>query len=249
MQRSSNPAFLDHCCLNKGNDDTRWSKTFLLLLFHFISFTMGRRHQLFVVARIRDHFRTLAVVHHQWLYRMGPIERCLRLIHIFESEPNQIPIKQELRAACDKDDDFWTMDLIEPFPFVATCLLVGSSFEPEIGYHHRVHSLSFNVKLNHFINNDGITIIDISDTKNIKYCFAFLDGWRRRDLKPQSVGGYLARYEMDPGEDRDKDEDVKEEDELDEDQEQTTYQPKLRPMPRCFPSWIPGHKISLKSTE
>ncbi|KAI4101025.1 MAG: hypothetical protein LQ339_005253 [Xanthoria mediterranea] len=179
---------------------------------------MGQRHQLFVVARVRDRYRTLAVVHRQWLFEMGPIERCLRLIHIFEADPNQIPIKQEIRAACNKDDDFWTM---------ATCLLVGSSFEPEIGYQHRVHSLAFNVTLDGIDNNDGITIIDISDTKNIKYCFAFLDGWHRKGLKPQSAGGYLARYEMDPDEDSDEDEDVEEEDESDEDQEQTTCQPKI----------------------
>lgn len=157
---------------------------------------------------------------------MGPIERCLRLIHIFEAEPNQIPIKQELRAACTKDDAFWTIDLVEPFPFIATCLLIGSSFEPEIGYHHRVHSLSFNVTLDGIDNNHGITIIDISDTKNIKYCFAFPGGWGRKGLKPQSAGGYLARYEMDPDDDPDEDEDVEEEEESYEDQEQTTYQPK-----------------------
>ena len=91
----------------QGDDVTKkWSETFRLLLLPFLAFTMGQRHQLFVVARVRNRYRTLAVVHRQWLYEMGPIERCLRLIHIFEAEPNQIPIKQELRAACNKDDDF-----------------------------------------------------------------------------------------------------------------------------------------------
>ena len=228
MQCSCSPAFLMiryHCFLNKGNDNTRWSETFRLLLLHFLSFTMGQRHQLFVIARVWERYRTLAAVHRQWLYKMNPIERCLRLNHTFEAEPNQIPIKQELRAARNKDDHFWTMDLVQPFPFIATCLLVGSSFEPEIGYQHRVHSLPFNVTLDRIDNNDGITIIDISDTKNIKYCFAFLGGWRRKGLKPRSAGGYLARYEMDPDEDLDEDEDVEEEEESDEDQEQTTCQP------------------------
>ena len=187
---------------------------------------MGQRHQLFVIARVWKRYRTLAAVHRQWLYKMGAIERCLRLIHTFEAEPNQIPIKQELRAARNKDDHFCTTDLVQPFPFIATCLLVGSSFEPEIGYQHRVHSLPVNVTLDGIDNNDGITIIDISDTKNIKYCFAFLGGWRRQGLKPRSAGGYLARYEMDHDEDPDEDEDIEEEEESDEDQEQTTCQPK-----------------------
>ncbi len=228
MQCSCSPAFLiirDHCCLNKGMMLQK-RVTDLPSLFHFLAFTMGQRHQIFVVARVRDRYRTLAVVHRQWLYEMGPVERCLRLIHIFEAASNQIPIKQELRAARNKDDDFWTIDLVEPFPFIATCLLIGSSFEPEIGYHHRVHSVSFNVTLDGIDNNDGITIIDISDTKSIKYCFAFLGGWGRKGLKPQSAGGYLARYEMDPNDDPDEDEDVEEKEESDEDQEQTTYQSK-----------------------
>ncbi|KAI4267736.1 MAG: hypothetical protein L6R38_008118 [Xanthoria sp. 2 TBL-2021] len=168
---------------------------------------MGQRHQLFVVAKIRNRYRTLAVAHRQWLYEMGPVERCLRLIQIFQAGPNQIPIKQELRAACEKDDDFWTTDSMQPFPFIATCLLVGSSFEPEDGYQHRVHSLPFNVTLDQIDNNDGITIIDLSDTKNIRYCFAFLDDWPQKPLKPLSANGYLVRYETNPGRDEDEDED------------------------------------------
>ena len=63
---------------------------------------------------------------------------------------------------------------LEPVLFITACLLIASSSEPEIGYQHRVHCLLFNLTLGHIDNNDGITIIDISNTKSIKYCFAFL---------------------------------------------------------------------------
>lgn len=204
---------------------------------------MGQRHQLFVVAKIWNRYRTLAVAHRQWLYEIGPVERCLRLIQIFQAGPNQIPIKQELRAACEKDDDFWTMDFVQPFPFIATCLLVGSSFEPEHGYQHRVHSLRFNVTLDQIDNNDGITIIDISDTTDIRYCFAFPDDWPRKPLKPLSALGYLVRYETNPCGDEDEDEDEHSEvgEEEEEDQEEATDQFKIED----YTTLIPPEYLSL----
>ena len=187
---------------------------------------MGQRHQLFVIARVWKRYRTLAAVHRQWLYKMGPIERCLRLIHTLKQNQIKFQSSRNFEQLATKTTISGPWTSFNLFPFIATCLLVGSSFEPEIGYQHRVYSLPFNVTLDGIGNNDGITIIDISDTKNIKYCFAFLGGWRRKGLKPWSAGGYLARYEMDPHEDPNEDDDVAEEEESDEDQEQTTCQPK-----------------------
>ncbi|KAL8791509.1 MAG: hypothetical protein Q9213_000126 [Squamulea squamosa] len=143
---------------------------------------MGQRHQLFVIAKIRNRFRTLAVVHHQWLYEVGPLERCIRLTQIFQAESNRSAIEQELRAAREKDGGFWATKESQPFPCIATCLLVGSSFDPDKGYQRRVHLLAFNTTLDQIDNNDGITIIDISDPFNVN------------GLKPQSASAYLWRY-------------------------------------------------------
>ncbi|KAL8771280.1 MAG: hypothetical protein Q9209_003185 [Squamulea sp. 1 TL-2023] len=172
---------------------------------------MGQRHQLFVIAKIQNRFRTLAVVHHQWLYGVGPLERCIRLTQIFQAEPNRSAIQQELRAARKKDGGFWATDESQPFPFIATCLLVGSSFDPDKGYQRRVHLSAFNTTLDQIDNNDGITVIDISDPCNVKYCFVFLDGWVN-GLRPQSASTYLWRYLK-----RDEDDDYNE----DEEDEQT----------------------------
>ncbi|KAL8722080.1 MAG: hypothetical protein Q9225_001367 [Loekoesia sp. 1 TL-2023] len=152
---------------------------------------MGQRHQLFVIARIASRYRTLAAVHHQWLYGESALQRCLRVLDIFRARSNRIPIFQELRAARKKDDNFWARrDEFQPFPFVATCLTAGSSCDPSEGYQHRVHPLAFNITFGRVDNDDGITVIDISDPNFLRFCFTFLgDG-----VKPLGASTYLWRY-------------------------------------------------------
>ncbi|KAL8724571.1 MAG: hypothetical protein Q9166_007881 [cf. Caloplaca sp. 2 TL-2023] len=119
---------------------------------------------------------------HQWLYEAGPLKRCLRLIQIFHTESNRIPIKQELRAAREKTAEFWASKNFQPFPFIATSLLVGSSFDPNEGYQRRVHPLAFNTTFDEIDNNDGIAIVDISEPESIKYCCAFPAAWTTDQL-------------------------------------------------------------------
>ncbi|KAL8767927.1 MAG: hypothetical protein Q9209_005715 [Squamulea sp. 1 TL-2023] len=154
---------------------------------------MGQRHQLFVIANIGGRYRTLAVVHHQWLNGDGPLRRCLRFMQIFQAGSNRIPLKQEFRAAEDKSDEFWTGNDFQPFPFVATSLLIGSSFDPCKGYQSRVHLLAFNTTPDQVDNNDGITIVDISNPKYVQYSFAFLHGWEE-GVKPLSAMAYMCHY-------------------------------------------------------
>ncbi|KAL8868226.1 MAG: hypothetical protein Q9174_005127, partial [Haloplaca sp. 1 TL-2023] len=178
---------------------------------------MGQRHQLFIIAKITSRYRTLAAVHRQWLYNKGPVERCLRLIKILGAASNRVPINHEIQAARQKDEAFWTTEAMHPFPFIGTCLLVGSSFEAEIGYQHRVHSLPFNVTLDEIDNNDGITVIDISDLAEIKYCFMSLD-----DQKPKSASAYVARYQRKPSDDTDEEDDVEEDHDVKENEVEET---------------------------
>lgn len=152
---------------------------------------MGQRHQLFVIARIANRYRTLAAVHHQWLYGESALQSCLRVLDILRARSNRIPICQELRAARKKDDNFWARrDEFQPFPFVATCLTVGSSCDPSEGYQHRVRPLAFNTTLDRIDNDDGITVIDISDPNFLRFCFTFLGG----GVKPLGASTYLWRY-------------------------------------------------------
>ena len=151
---------------------------------------MGQRHQLFIIAKVFRRYRTLAALHNQWLYGERPLKQCLRLLTVLQTESNRIPITQELRTAREKPEEFWTDDaIVQPFPFIATCLTVGSSFEPDVGYSARVHPMRFNTTLDQIDNNDGITVIDISNLDRFRYCFAFPD--KRR---PLSASAYLSLY-------------------------------------------------------
>ncbi|KAG7007524.1 hypothetical protein G7Y79_00009g026330 [Physcia stellaris] len=153
---------------------------------------MGQRHQIFIIARIGTLYRTLAALHCQWLFGIGPLERCLHLLSVLSTPRNRIPLLQELRAAHVYGDRLWTAEdpPFQPFPFIATCLTVGGSFEPEVGYQQRVRPLSFNTGLEDIDNDDGITVVDVSDPYHLAYCFA-----EPVELRPLTGGKYLAQYE------------------------------------------------------
>jgi hypothetical protein len=141
---------------------------------------MGQRHQLFVIAKIRNRYRGLAVFHHQWLLGEIALQRCLRILSIFSAPANRLPIQQELTAARRLDEEFWTKprswkDLEVPFPFITTCLFLGASFDVKAVYSHGVILEPFDMAFNEGDNNDGITVIDITNLTHVRYCFVF---WR-----------------------------------------------------------------------
>ena len=144
---------------------------------------MGQRHQLFVIAKIANRYRGLAVFHHQWLLADIALERCLTILTIFSAPANRLPIQQELTAARRLDEEFWTKprsweDFEVPFPFITTCLLLGASFDVKTVYNHRVTLEPFNMAFNGGDNNDGITVIDITDLTHVRYCFVSWKNWR-----------------------------------------------------------------------
>ena len=124
---------------------------------------MGQRHQLFVIARVNGRYRTLCVIHHQWLYGQTALKRCLGTLRIFADPANRIPLQQELIAAQRHDEDFWsnpkTLSSDEtthaPFPFIATCLIIGASFDPNDGYQHNVSIEPFSMAYDEGDNNNG----------------------------------------------------------------------------------------------
>jgi hypothetical protein len=147
---------------------------------------MGQRHQLFVIAKIGNRYRGLAVFHHQWLLGEIALERCLRLLTIFSAPANRLPIQQELTAARRLDEEFWTKprsweDFEVPFPFITTCFLLGASFDVKAVYNSRVTLEPFNMAFNGGDNNDGITVIDITNLTHVRYCFVFWRDWKAEE--------------------------------------------------------------------
>ncbi|KAL8988086.1 MAG: hypothetical protein Q9177_002782 [Variospora cf. flavescens] len=159
---------------------------------------MGRRHQLFIIGNINGRYRQLCAIHAQVLYGEEVLERCVDILQILEHKTNRLAIQQELIAAANKSDDFWSAEALSgsvdsesnlesecgiilspvPFPFITTCLNIGASFSPDGNYHVlQIHP--FNGAFDNGDNEDGITIFDLTDLDSVRYCFV--------DFKEDSV--------------------------------------------------------------
>ncbi|KAL9626102.1 MAG: hypothetical protein Q9204_007578 [Flavoplaca sp. TL-2023a] len=150
------------------------------------------------IAEVQDQYRTLAAVDVGWLCKSEPLERCLQVLSRLQANSNRVAITQELQAAARKSVDFWTGNAYQVFPFFATCLLVGSSFDLVKGYRGRAYPLSFNAipVLCRREGRMGYTIIDISDVSNIRYCFSFASN-KIDTVQPQAANVGLWEYSRD----------------------------------------------------
>ena len=180
---------------------------------------MGQRHQLYVIARINERYRNLASVHHQWLYGFTALKRCHGLVQTFQAIENRIPIQQELLSARHRDENSWKEDSnnyetrsLIPFPMITTCLVLGASFGVTDGYLSGVDIEPFGSEYDEVDNNNGITVIDISELHRIRYCFVDIvpGGMESQTpvplMTPLSASTYLWSYynERDP---KDQDQD------------------------------------------
>lgn len=130
----------------------------------------------FIVAKVGDRYRCFCSIQ-QYFIHVTLAERCLRLIKIFEEPENRIPIQQELLLAHDKPEEFWTSEpqcpacCPFPFPYLATCLILGVSFDAPDGFVDHTKLFSTDQEFDKLQSSDAVTIIDISEPHNVRYCF------------------------------------------------------------------------------
>ncbi|KAI1259581.1 hypothetical protein F5Y18DRAFT_295061 [Xylariaceae sp. FL1019] len=142
---------------------------------------MGQRHQVYVIAKIGNRFRGLAALHHQWRYGDFAVKHCARLVKTFQEQKNHPLSRYELQLAAALPEEKWEEKAINNrderalFPFIATCLMLGSSFDPSSGPCSNVIPLPFNTSCGTPGNNDGVTILDITDLSAVRYAFIFPD--------------------------------------------------------------------------
>lgn len=105
---------------------------------------MGQRHQHFIIARVNGRYRNLAAVA-QWSYGNTILECCRNTLKILQATTNRVPIEEELKAAERCQENFWTQGVFEepehwdvtmdaPFPFLMTCLMLGTTHGLSDGY-------------------------------------------------------------------------------------------------------------------
>lgn len=130
----------------------------------------------FIVAKVGDRYRTFCSIQ-QFFLHVTLAERCLRLINIFEEPENRIPIQEELLLAQDKPEEFWAPEdqcpacCPFPFPYLATCIILGTSFDPAYGFLDHTKIFYPGQEFDKLQNSDAVTVMDISEPHNVKYCF------------------------------------------------------------------------------
>ncbi|KAF5338848.1 hypothetical protein D9758_015572 [Tetrapyrgos nigripes] len=172
---------------------------------------MGQRHQVFLIARLVPHgsttgqayYRCIAAHHHQWCYGTLPLKGTRRFLALLKNENNAEIIRDEIRRAqgvygrnvIGTDERGPLMPLM-PCPYAL--FLLTQAWDSDFGdVKHPYMSgagldsgvLSPNMVSFGGDNNDGITIIDVTDPADPAYCFVFSPRDGPIDMKGY-VGGY-----------------------------------------------------------
>ncbi|KAF7188659.1 hypothetical protein HII31_09911 [Pseudocercospora fuligena] len=142
------------------------------------------------------------MVYHNWLWERYAVGQCLLVLQEFSKETNIPGLRRELRKAASLDwtNDIWvdakkTRANEAMFPFIATCLFVSSThstLEQEAGGICPVALLmpiNWEYDSSTMYNDDGLSIIDISEPGKPRYGFMFPGENVLLDS-----GGYLAKY-------------------------------------------------------
>lgn len=109
---------------------------------------------------------------------------CSRLVRIFSAEENRKLLDLELSHAASLPASTWEetvnlLDLIQEFPFITTCLMVGAAAYFNF-YITPVFAETWRLGFDEGLNDDGITILDITNPEAVKYCFVHWKIYRCR---------------------------------------------------------------------
>ncbi|KAI0041287.1 hypothetical protein FA95DRAFT_712681 [Auriscalpium vulgare] len=165
---------------------------------------MGQRHQAFVIARVRPHgdastppkYRCITAFHHQWCYGTLPLRAAMRFITLLKQDDNAELVRAELATLHGKYGRWREEPRIPEVPASLVAFLLATSWsvalESEDGY---ASGISFANDVLHADmssgggdNNDGITIIDVTDPAVPRYCFNSIGG------PPLSALQYVRKY-------------------------------------------------------
>ncbi|KAI9324986.1 hypothetical protein BDR26DRAFT_790788, partial [Obelidium mucronatum] len=122
---------------------------------------MGQRHQAFLIRRFRTgKVYTVASLHHQWLYGRGPLTATAAFCRSLAASSTEVTaaLLAFEATASPKDIEEFSAGKV-PFIDLLFTTAFGSMSLKELQDPHDGD------------NNDGVSIIDISDIRNPRYCF------------------------------------------------------------------------------
>ncbi|RDB21908.1 hypothetical protein Hypma_010968 [Hypsizygus marmoreus] len=182
---------------------------------------MGQRHQAFVIAKVVPHgqtqarYRCIAALHHQWCYGRLPLKATRRFLSVVKQKDNAEIIHEELRLIQGKYARWGEQPEKPKIPNVPcpyTAFLLGTSWN--LDFENKNDPYSSGGALNNALlpanmgssdgdNNDGITVIDITDPEHPAYCFVSVGGLEAEeaveDYVPLSATDYARAYYPIPG--------------------------------------------------
>ncbi|KIM35252.1 hypothetical protein M413DRAFT_32608 [Hebeloma cylindrosporum] len=145
---------------------------------------MGQRHQAFIIARVVPsgsppkgaYYRCVGALHHQWCYGRLPLKAATRFMTLIKQEDNALIIREELRAM---DGLYRLYGPIPDVPCPFTYFLFESAWSTDLSkeedsYNSNVMTLKAGEGSKQGVNNDGITIIDVTDPANPSYHIVML---------------------------------------------------------------------------
>lgn len=83
---------------------------------------------------------------------------------------------------------------IPEFPFVTTCLTIGAGVDSDTGDTSLVIPERWNMGFDEGDNNDGITVLDITNPEGVRYCFVQWLCGGRDSMVPLTGEDYLTTY-------------------------------------------------------
>ncbi|KAJ7597531.1 hypothetical protein C8J56DRAFT_920300 [Mycena floridula] len=145
---------------------------------------MGQRHQAFVIARVVPHgekkpaYRCIAAVHHQWCYGRLPLKALDRFLKLVKQPNNAEIVLEEIQLIQGKYGRHQQTPEIVDVPCPFTSFLLSSAWAVDLedpyyysGVKYPGSVLPANMGSFEGDNNDGITIIDVTDLAHPSYCF------------------------------------------------------------------------------
>ncbi|KAI0741109.1 hypothetical protein C8Q76DRAFT_607790 [Earliella scabrosa] len=159
---------------------------------------MGQRHQAFLIARVRPiqgppSYRCVGAFHHQWCQDKAPLRATRRFIRLLQRSENAAVVRGELRALDGKYEARPGRLPSVPCPFTLSLLGMAWTTCMDERYYSGVtfkqSILDANMGCWDGHNDDGISVIDVTDVEWPAYCFSV-----RNAAAPLSAYDYLSCY-------------------------------------------------------
>ncbi|KAF8165997.1 hypothetical protein B0H34DRAFT_649747 [Crassisporium funariophilum] len=168
---------------------------------------MGQRHQVYLIAKVVPHdktprearYRCIGALHHHWCYGRAPLQATTRFMKLIKQKENAEIIREEINALHGLYGVFSQKPDLPEIPCPFAHFLVSSSWSGSYldnRFHaHDTSSLDAGDSSKQGDNNDGITIIEITDPEKPSYCFVFINGTEvLPGMSPLSASQYVRSY-------------------------------------------------------